>query len=507
MSLADKKGVWIWELSKLPRDYLERLKKQGVGRVFLKTFDGKSQGDGIWRFQASHTVMDSFKRAGIEVWAWGYHYGDTVTKDFEAIKFARATGCAGYVLDVEQEFKARSTHANLESLLERCVIELREPEGMTFHIGFTSFGHCGFHAEIPWTLLYRFCDVSLPQIYYEKFGFGTDAQEIKECMDSNRKLSGQTPIWPIFGSESDTVKPASKVSLQEALDSHPSASIWRLPNAGERGEAFNLVYGKTSAPAPTLPKPPATVYIPTKLLSAELSYGQEGEMVSELQKALSSRGLKCAIDGGFGSETKEAVMMHQRLKNLEVDGVVGKFTWLSLGGKWEFAPVGGSSNRAKLAAFAKETALNHYELHSKDSFVWKEMVAPVVPAMQKLGHIGTGYSFVNWCSCFVLYCATRVGYVIPTHPEGYFASIAWVDAWVFWAKPKGFYFERRELNPQRGDIVIFDWDGDREANHIGIVESYTPGSSQFVAIEGNKDNVSGLFTRNLSSVKGWVRLP
>jgi hypothetical protein len=182
-----------------------------------------------------------------------------------------------------------------------------------------------------------------------------------------------------------------------------------------------------------------------------------------------------------------------------------------LGGIWN--PIqaipggGGIVSRAKLAAFAKETALNHYELHSKDSFVWREMVAPVVPAMQKLGHIGTGYQFVNWCSCFVAYCAREVGYKIPMHPTGYFASIAWVDAWVFWAKPLGLYFDRRELTPQKGDIVIFDWDGDREANHIGIVESYTPGSSQFVAIEGNKDNVSGLYTRNLSSVKGWIRLP
>lgn len=502
MSLSDKKGVWIWELAKLPRDYLERLKKQGVQRVFLKTFDGKSAGDGVWRFHATREVVQSFKKAGMEVWAWGYHYGNTVTKDFEAIRFAQELGFNGYALDVEQEFKVASTHANLEALLERCTAEIRDP---AFFLGFTSFAHCGFHPEMPWKLLFRFCDVCLPQLYYEKFSFGTDEQEIKECMNENRKLAGVTPIWPIFGSESDTEVPATRESLQESLDSYPSSSIWRLPKAGERGEAFNLVYGKTS---PSAPKPPAFFYIPTKPLSAELSYGQEGEMVSELQKALASRGLKCAIDGGFGSETKAAVMAHQKLNNLEVDGVVGKFTWESLGGKWVTPPAqGGEAMRLKMAAIAKEVASSQYELHSKDSFVWREMVAPLVPAMKKLGHIGDAYSFVNWCSCFVTYVARRAGYIIPDIPSGFWASMALVDAYVFWAKQNGTWKERREFNPTKGSIVVFDWDGDREANHIGIVESYTPGSSQFVAIEGNKDNVSGLFTRNISSVKGWIRLP
>jgi len=503
MSLADKKGVWIWELAKLPRNYLELLKRSGVQRVFLKTYDGKSAGDGIWRFQATAVIVDSFKKAGIEVWAWGYHYGESVTEDFEAVKFAKAIGCVGYVLDVEQEFKAKSTHANLEALLERCTLEIRNPD---FFLGFTSFGHCGFHSEIPWSLLYRFCDVSLPQIYYEKFGFGTDAQEIKECIESNKKFSGTTPIWPIFGSESDTVKPATVASLQESLNAHPSASIWRLPNAGERGHAFSLVYGKTSTPVPTPPTKPE-VYIPTKPLSEELSFGREGEMVAELQKAVSSRGLKCAIDGSFGRETKEAVMMHQRLKNLDVDGVVGKFTWESLGGKWITAPVpSGNEKRLLMAAIAKEVALNHYELHSKDSFVWKEMVAPLVPAMKKLGHIGDAYLFVNWCSAYVTYVARRAGYIIPDIPPGFWASMALVEAYVFWAKQNGTWREKREFNPTKGTIWIADWDGDKIGDHIGIVDSYVPGQSTFVSIEGNKSNVSGVFTRNLSNVRGWIQL-
>ena len=92
MSMQDKKGVWIWELAKLPRDYLERLKKQGVGRVFLKTYDGKSKGDGFWSFQATSGVIAKFKEAGIEVWGWGYHYGDSVTEDFNAISRTKNIG-------------------------------------------------------------------------------------------------------------------------------------------------------------------------------------------------------------------------------------------------------------------------------------------------------------------------------------------------------------------------------------------------------------------------------
>jgi len=84
--------------------------------------------------------------------------------------------------------------------------------------------------------------------------------------------------------------------------------------------------------------------------------------------------------------------------------------------------------------------------------------------------------------------------------------MALVESWVFWAKANGFWHERRSINPEIGDICVYDWDEDRTGDHIGVVKSYQPGNGTFVAIEGNKSNVSGVFTRNISNVKGWIRM-
>lgn len=497
MSLRDLKGVWIWELAKLQRDYLEILQKQGCKRVFLKVYDGYSAADGIWRFQANPEVIQKFNNAGIEVFGWGYHYGEDVDEEFEAAEYAQEIGCCGYILDVEQEFKNPATHRNLESVLERIVHELTNPG---FVLGYTSFGHAGFHSEIPFQMLNRFCTIAMPQIYFEKFGFAKDEQEVRECMASYANTSAV--VWPIFGSESDTKVPATPQVLQMYLDRFVSSSIWRLPNAGERGEAFKLKYG-TPTPIPDKPK------LILKPLGFELSFGLKGEMVLELQKALNSFGYALLLDGDFGNDTLKAVRSFQSQNALEVDGVVGRITWEKLGGKW--APdvhQGNGSRRVSMANLAKDIARNAYELHSKESFVWRNMVAPLVPAMKKLGHIGDDYVYVNWCACFVTYCARRASFSIPDQPDGFWATMALVDSWVFWAKKNGKYFERRDINPQKGDIVIFDWQTDGIGDHIGIVDSYTVGENTFTSIEGNAtdDRISGVFTHRLAQVKGWIRL-
>lgn len=64
-------------------------------------------------------------------------------------------------------------------------------------------------------------------------------------------------------------------------------------------------------------------------------------------------------------------------------------------------------------------------------------------------------------------------------------------------------------NAQPGDVVYFDWGGDGETDHVGIVESNN--GSSLVCIEGNTTGTNGQSggvnrrTRNYGSVSGVVR--
>jgi peptidoglycan hydrolase-like protein with peptidoglycan-binding domain len=62
-----------------------------------------------------------------------------------------------------------------------------------------------------------------------------------------------------------------------------------------------------------------------------LKEGSEGEEVTYLQQLLNKKShATIAVDGYFGSSTKQMVEIYQRNHGLVVDGIVGEKTWNSL---------------------------------------------------------------------------------------------------------------------------------------------------------------------------------
>lgn len=62
-----------------------------------------------------------------------------------------------------------------------------------------------------------------------------------------------------------------------------------------------------------------------------LRYGDKSGYVAAGQALLNMRGYNCGeVDGDFGSKTKAATEKFQKKKGLDVDGVIGMFTWAAL---------------------------------------------------------------------------------------------------------------------------------------------------------------------------------
>lgn len=62
----------------------------------------------------------------------------------------------------------------------------------------------------------------------------------------------------------------------------------------------------------------------------QLSYGSQGNDVTELQKLLNKNGYTLDEDGIFGTKTQDAVKDYQQKNQLDVDGIVGTNTWGAL---------------------------------------------------------------------------------------------------------------------------------------------------------------------------------
>ena len=114
----------------------------------------------------------------------------------------------------------------------------------------------------------------------------------------------------------------------------------------------------------------------------------------------------------------------------------------------------------------------------------------VTVALSQVGNTGgapywSWYGFgsrVEWCACFVSWCANECGYidagVIPK-----FAACA--SQGVPWFKERGLW-QDNSYEPRPGDIIFFDWDDggqDGSSDHVGIVEKEENG--RVYTVEGN----------------------
>ena len=86
-------------------------------------------------------------------------------------------------------------------------------------------------------------------------------------------------------------------------------------------------HAPTACPGENFPWP-----IPRPLRTRPtLRLGSEGVHVTYLQRRLRAHKFMTVVDGDFGPHTDRMVRAFQKAKRLEVDGVVGRFTWAKLG--------------------------------------------------------------------------------------------------------------------------------------------------------------------------------
>ena len=139
----------------------------------------------------------------------------------------------------------------------------------------------------------------------------------------------------------------------------------------------------------------------------------------------------------------------------------------------------------------------HELLDAKYNSLWSSVLHGIVSsnsdivavAQEQIGNVGgepywSWYGFgsrVEWCCCFVSWCANECGYI----DAGVIPKYSVVDDGVNWFKSKGQWIDG-SAEPLPGMIIFFDWeyDGlDGSGDHTGIVEKVEGG--RVYTIEGN----------------------
>lgn len=112
--------------------------------------------------------------------------------------------------------------------------------------------------------------------------------------------------------------------------------------------------------------------------------------------------------------------------------------------------------------------------------------AIVEVALTQLGNEGgqpywSWYGFngrVEWCACFVSWCADQCGYL----ESGIIPKFSLCSDGADWFDHNG-QWQGKDYEPQAGTIIFFDWDGNGTIDHVGIVEKCENGV--VYTVEGN----------------------
>ena len=132
--------------------------------------------------------------------------------------------------------------------------------------------------------------------------------------------------------------------------------------------------------------------------------------------------------------------------------------------------------------------------------------AIVEVALTQLGNEGgqpywSWYGFdgrVEWCACFVSWCADQCGYL----DSGIVPKFAGCVDGANWFKGNG-QWQDRNYEPTAVTIIFFDWENDGETDHVGIVEKCENGV--VYTVEGNSGDAcrQNQYSVGSSSIYGY----
>ena len=144
-----------------------------------------------------------------------------------------------------------------------------------------------------------------------------------------------------------------------------------------------------------------------------------------------------------------------------------------------------------------------YGIHSSD-----EQIVSV--ALSQVGNVGgtpywSWYGFesrVEWCACFVSWCANECGYI----DTGIIPKFASCQNGMLWFQTRGQWLPGT-AEPTPGMIIFFDWDNesgqDGLPDHVGIVQKVENGT--IYTIEGNSGDICKVktYTKEHYEIKGY----
>jgi len=196
MSLEGK-GYYIWQLPYCdggdPEAIAARAKAAALTHVMIKIADGSS-----WPYNFDFErnvdlvppVAEALRGEGIQVWGWHYVRGyDPINEARLAVQRMTELSLDGYIIDAEAEYKDVRKRAAATTFMK----ELRAGL-LSVPVALSTYRYPRVHPEFPYSEFLEGCDLSMPQVYFEKAH--NPEQQLERCVEQYMDLKPARPVMP-----------------------------------------------------------------------------------------------------------------------------------------------------------------------------------------------------------------------------------------------------------------------------------------------------------------------
>ncbi|HEY7455999.1 MAG TPA: peptidoglycan-binding domain-containing protein [Solirubrobacterales bacterium] len=309
----DRQGMWIWYVERSEGGDLDRIVARAqaadIGTLYIKAGDAGH----VWS-QFTKSLVGALHRAGLDVCAWQFVYGDRPAAEAKVGAAAVRRGADCLVIDAEGQYEGKYAAA------DRYVRALRARIGAAFPLSLAGFPYVDYHPSFPYSVFFgaEGATFNQPQMYWK--AIGTSVRAVYEHTYLFNRLWGH-PVYPL-GQTYGGAGRRQILRFRRFAASYdglaPSWWDWQETSRAGWSALGARIAGPVFGYRPVVSHP-------------LLKRGSRGDLVVWAQEHLRAAvrpGLP--LTGIFGRRTRAAVREFQEGAGLPVDGAIGTRTWNSL---------------------------------------------------------------------------------------------------------------------------------------------------------------------------------
>ena len=309
----DRHGMWIWYVDRTeggdPARIAARAKRAGIGTLYIKSGDA-----GDYWSQFSSSLVDRLHRAGLDVCAWQFVYGDSPLAEARVAAAAVRRGADCFVIDAEGQYEGKYAAA------DRYIRALRARIGDEYPLSLATFPYVDYHPAFPYSVFLGpgGATYNQPQMYWK--AIGTSVREVYEHTYLFNRL-WKAPLYPL-GQTYQQPRRRELIGFRRFAENYGGLAVswwaWHETNRRGWGALGAQLAGPVFGYRPIVSHP-------------VLRRGSRGDLVVWAQMHLRAAvrpGLP--ITGMFGPMTRSAVREFQGERGIRANGVVGQSTWRAL---------------------------------------------------------------------------------------------------------------------------------------------------------------------------------